>query len=246
MPLEEKKTQLEDLKKLFNRYKVICLVDMLKMPTKQMQIIKKSLGGKVLVKFSKKSLVEFAMKETGKDLIGNLPKQPALIFSDLDPFTLFKEIDNLRFKTYAKEGYVATENIEVKPGPTELLPGPAISELQKVGLTAGVEGGKIAIKKPSTVLKKGQIVTKELSGVLRKLKLQVAEITLNVDAIFDGILYKKDTLELVKQYPSKMKEYFKQALNLSLSINYPTKENIKYLLVKAYQRVKALEKKIGE
>ena len=245
MPSENKENELNELKNLFTSYKVICIVDMVKMPTKEMQLIKKALGDRALVKISKKSIVEIAMKESGKDLVGYLPKQPALVFTKLDPFAFFKEVNSMRFRTYAKEGYTSTEDIIVNPGPTDLLPGPAISELQKVGIIAGVEGGKIAVKKRSTILKKGQPITKEIAGVLRKLKMQVAEIKLNVNVIFDGMIYNKETLELVEVYPQKLKEAFNQALNLSVAINYPTKENVKYLLMKAYQRGKALEKKVG-
>ena len=245
MPSEKKEKELNDLKKLFKGHKVICIVDMLKMPTRQMQLIKKALGNRALVKISKKSLVEIAMKDTGKDLIGHLPRQPALFFTEMDPFSFFKEVSNMKFKVYAKEGYIADGDTVVNPGPTELLPGPAISELQKVGIIAGVEGGKIAVKKSSTILKKGQTITKDIAGVLRKLKMQVAEIKLNVNVIFDGILYNKETLELVGVYPQKLKEAFNQALNLSVAIEYPTKENVKYLLMKAYQRGKTLEKKVG-
>jgi large subunit ribosomal protein L10 len=245
MPTEKKERELAGLKKLLNEYKTICIVDMLKMPTKEMQMIKRSLGSKALMKISKKSLVEIAMKETGKDLIGNLPQQPALVFTTMGPFEFFKQVNGMRFKVYAKEGYVVDMDIVINPGPTELLPGPAISELQKVGIISGVEGGKIAVKKSSTVLRKGQQVTKDLAGVLRKLKMQVAEVKMNVCSIFDGMLYDKDTLELVEVYPQKLKEAFNQALNLSVSIEYPTKENVKYLLMKAFQRGKALEKKVG-
>ncbi len=245
MATEKKEKELNELKELFRKYKVICIVDMLKMPTKQMQLIKKTLGERALVKVGKKSLVEMAMKETGKDLIGYLPKQPAIVFTNLGPFEFFKEVNGMKFKVYAREGYVVVEDVVVNPGPTELLPGPAISELQKVGIIAGVEGGKIAVKKTSTILKKGQEVTKDVAGVLRKLKMQVAEVKMNVDTIFDGMLYSKDTLELVELYPRKLKEAFNQALNLSVAINYPTKENVKYLLIKAYQRGKILEKRIG-
>ncbi len=245
MVSERKQKELSEMKKLLTDYKVICLVNMLKMPTKQMQSIKKSLGDRTLVKISKKSIVEIAMKETGKDLIGHLPKQPALVFTNMGPFEFFKEVNGMRFKVYAKEGYVVDSDVVVNPGPTELLPGPAISELQKVGIIAGVEGGKIAVKKTSMILKKGQEVTKDLAGVLRKLKMQVGEVKLDVGAIFDGMLYSKETLELVGVYPQKLKEAFNQALNLSVAIEYPTKENVKYLLMKAYQRGKILEKKVG-
>lgn len=245
--IEGKAKEVEELKKLFDSYKAICLVDMLKMPTKQLQEIKKTLREKALIKFSKKTLIEIAMKESGREnLIEYLPKQPAIAFTNQEPFSFFKKVNQLKFKTYAKEGYVANEDVTVQPGPTDLLPGPVISELNKVGIVAGVEGGKIAIKKSSTILKKGQQVTKEIAAVLRKLKIQIAEIKLNINLIYDGNIYNLDTLELVETYPQKLKEAFNQALNLSLAINYPTKENIKYLLMKAYQEGKVLEKKIGE
>lgn len=245
MSKEKNSKQLEELKEMFGKYKVICITDMEKMPTKQMQMIKKSLGDEAIFKVSKKSLVELAMKEAGKDLIGYLPRQPGLVFTTLDPFSFFKQVNSMVFKTYAKEGYVSRGEVIVQPGPTELLPGPAISELQKVGIISGVEGGKIAVKKTSTILKKDQMVTTDIASVLRKLKMQVGEIKLAINAIFDGMIYSKGTLELVEIYPQKMKEAFKQALNLSVFISYPTKENVKYLIIKAYQRSKTIEKKIG-
>ncbi len=243
MPKEEKSGDLKKLEDLLRQHKTIGIVDMYKMPTKQMQQIKIAFGERALIKVSKKSLMEMALKNSGKDISNYLPTQPGLIITNMQPFEFFREATKLKFKTYAKEGYISGEDVEVKPGPTELLPGPAISELQKVGIIAGVEGGKIAIKKASVILKKDQVVSKEMSGVLRKLKLQIAEIKLNVHILFDGSLYNKETLELVEVYPQKLSEAFKQALNLSVSINYPTKENVKYLLLKAYQRGKAIESK---
>lgn len=51
------------------------------------------------------------------------------------------------------------------------MAGPVISEFAKVGLIAGVEEGKVAIKKDKVVAKKGDEISKELAGVLRKLKI---------------------------------------------------------------------------
>lgn len=243
---QEKTKSIEELEAMLKKYKTIGIVDMMKMPTKQFQQIKKSMGDSIVIKISKKSLMEMAMKNSGKDLTAHLPRHPGVLFTELEPFEFFQRVNKLSFKTYAKEGYVAKEDVEVLPGPTELLPGPAISELQKVGIIAGVEGGKIAVKKASKILKKGQIVSNDVAGVLRKLKMQIGEIKLNVNVLFDGSLYMKDVLELVEIYPSKLKEAFSQALNLSVSINYPTKENVKYLLMKAYQQGKALESKVGK
>lgn len=120
MPTEKKEKELNELKNLFKSYKVVGIVDMMKMPTKQMQLIKKSFVGRVLIKVSKKSVVEIAMKETGKDLVGQLPKQPALVFTNMGPFEFFKEVNSMRFKTYAKDGYVVDIDVVVTPGPTDL------------------------------------------------------------------------------------------------------------------------------
>ncbi|MCS7105782.1 MAG: 50S ribosomal protein L10, partial [Candidatus Aenigmarchaeota archaeon] len=72
---------------------------------------------------------------------------------------------------------------------------------------------------------------------------QPVEISLNLIGLYeDGSIYEKETLELVNIFPEKIKEAFNQALNFSININYPTKENIQYLLIKAYQNALALEK----
>ncbi|MBI2084195.1 MAG: 50S ribosomal protein L10 [Candidatus Aenigmarchaeota archaeon] len=245
MPAENKEKELRVLKQLLGMYNTIGLVDMLKMPAKQLQEIKKNLGNEVVIKISKKSLLKMALEESRfKPMIEHLPKQPALILSNSEPFAIFKKINSMRFKTYAKEGDVALSDVAVQPGPTELLPGPAISELQKVGIIAGVEGGKIAVKKASTILKRDAVISKDLAGVLRKLKIQAAEVKLKVDSFYDGMLYPRDVLEMVETYPKKLGEAIREDLMFSINIGYPTKENIKYLIAKVNQQEIALKRKL--
>jgi large subunit ribosomal protein L10 len=250
MVREEKIKEVEELKKLLESYSVIGLVDMAKMPTRQLNEIRRKIKDVSVIKMSKKSLMKLAIKEMKKEKISSIenfvPSQPAMIFTNLEPFRFFKLVVSLKSLTFAKEGDVIGKEIEIKPGPTELLPGPAISELQKVGLIVGVEGGKIAVKKGKIVAKKGDVASKELSSVLRKLKIEPIEVKLNIVALYrDGDIYSKDILDLVEIYPNQLKEAFNQALNLSVNIGYPTKENIKYLLAKAYQQAKFVESKIG-
>ncbi len=244
MTKKEKESAVEELKDAISRYRTVGLIDMVKMPTKQLQLIKKGLGDRAVVKISKKTLVKFALKNLGrKDLEGKIPKQPGLVLTNLESFQFYKIVSGLRYPTYAKEGDSIEKEIHVKAGPTNLLPGPVISELAKVGLIAGVEGGKVAIKKDAVIAKKGSKASKELAGVLRKLKIEPIEIGINIDILYeDGKMYSKDILNLVETYPSRLVEAFGQALNLSIAIGYPTKENVKYLFAKAYQQAKALEK----
>jgi len=241
---EEKIKEVEELDKLIEEYPVIGLIDMFKLPSKQLQEIRKNLREKALIKMTKKSLLELAIKKSKKQGIDELekliPEQPAIVFTKLDPFKFYSMVEKLRSPAFAKEGDIVQIDIKVSAGPTSLLPGPVISELTRVGIPAGIEEGRIAIKKDVIVAKGGEKISKYLAAALRKLKIESIEVGLNIVVIFDGKIYGKDLLELVIIYPEKLKEGFNQALNLSVNISYPTKENIKYLLVKAFNTAKSL------
>lgn len=247
MVKEEKIKKVEDLRKKIEKFSTVGLIDMIKLPSKQLQEIRKQLRGKAEIKMIKKSTFLYAIKNAKKEKISELekhiPSGLAMIFTDLEPFKFYLQVDKLKSPSFAKAGDIAEKNIEVKAGPTSLLPGPVIGELSKAGIPAGVEEGKIAIKKDMVVARKGDKISKELSDALKKLKIQPMKIGLNIVAThIDGKIYLKEVLDLVKIYPEKLKEAFNQALNLSVSINYPTKENIKFLLAKGFIAAKALEK----
>lgn len=248
MVKEEKLKQVEEMKNMLEEYSVIGILDMTKMPSKQLQEIKKQLRETAIVKMTKKSILLHAIRNVNKEKFTELekfiPLQPAIVLTNLEPFKFYSVVNKLKSPTFAKEGDLSEEDITISAGPTSLLPGPAISELNKVGLVAGVEEGKIAIKKDKVVAKKGDNISKELSSVLRKLNIQPVRIGLNIVAIFsDGKIYAKNILNLVGDvYINRMKDAFNQALNLSIYISYPTKENIKLLLSNAYRNAKMLEK----
>lgn len=250
MVREKKLKAVEEMKKIIEKYPVIGILDMHKLPAKQLQEIKKRLRGKAFIIMTKKSTLTHAIRNSNKEKITELekfiPLQPALIFTETEPFKFYSIVDKLKSFSFAKEGDVTEEEITLTAGPTSLLPGPAISEFSKLGISVGVEEGKIAIKKDKIVAKKGDVISKELASVLRKLRIEPIKIGLNVVVLYyNGIIYTKDVLNLVNIYPEKLKEAFNQALNLSVAICYPTKENINYLLAKAFNNAKALESKIG-
>jgi large subunit ribosomal protein L10 len=250
MVREEKVKEVEELKKLIDSYSVIAILDVFKLPSRQLQEIQKKVRGKALIRMTKKSLLKLAIKNSTKQKVQELekaiPQQPALVFTELEPFKFYSTIDKMKSPAAAKEGDVAQGDILVLAGPTSLLPGPAISELTRAGIPAGVEEGKIAVKKDSVVARKGEKISKQLAAALRKLNIEPMEVGLNIVAIYDnGTIYGKEALSLVNVFPEKLKEGFNQALNLSVAISYPTKDNIKFLLAKAFNSAKALENKIG-
>jgi large subunit ribosomal protein L10 len=250
MVKEEKLKQVEELKEDLEKSPVIVFIDMYKMPSKQLQEIRKKLRGKAKIKMMKKSILMFAIggvkKEGVKELEAHTPTQPAIALTEMAAFKFYAFADRLRFKTFAKEGDVATEDIWVSAGPTDLMAGPAISELQQAGVPASIESGRIKIRKDVCVVKKGEEIPAIKVGVLRKLKVEPMEVTLNIVAIYDnGDIYTKDALEITKTFPDMLAAAFRNALNLSVFIAFPTKENIKQLIAKAARTANAIREMVG-
>jgi large subunit ribosomal protein L10 len=252
MVSEKKVSDVENLKKMVEEYPIVGIIDMYKLPSRPLQNVKKKVKDEGIIRIIKKSTLLFALRNAKKDGIKELekivPKQPAIFLTRMDPFRFYAIVDKVKTPAPAKEGDNAPDDIKVSAGPTNLMPGPAISELTKVGIPAGVEEGKIAIKKDVVVAKKGAVISKPLANALRKLNIEPMLIGVNIVGIFEkGIIYSKDALGLVGEgYVSKLKDAFNNALNLSVSISYPTKANIGFLLAKAAREANALEKlKIG-
>ena len=250
MVKEEKLKAVETLRGEIEKAPVIGLIDMHKMPSKQLQEIRKGLRGKAKIKMVKNIILKFAIdgakKEKIKDMETFMPKQPAVIFTDLDAFKLYAVVNKLRFKTFAKEGDVAKEDIWVSAGPTSLMAGPAISELQQAGVPASIESGKIVVRKDACIVKEGETITVEKANALRKLKVEPMEVLLNIVALYaNGGIYAKDVLVLTTEYPQMLSQAANNALNLSVFIVFPTKENIKHLLAKANQAAKTISSLAG-
>jgi large subunit ribosomal protein L10 len=248
---KEKIAAVEKLRKILEENQLIGFADLYKMPTKQLQEIRKQIRGKGQIIVTKKSIVLHALREVQKQNLQEfekmLPQQPAIIVSNQEPFKFYLFISKMKSPTYAKAGDAAEEDIVVSAGPTNLLPGPVISELTKLGIPAGVEEGKIAIKKDKVVATKGTIISKELASVLRKLNIKPINIGLKIVALYkDGEIFQKEVLDLVgEKYITLVLQAHQRALNLSVAVGYPTRENIKLLLAKAYRTAKVIENKLG-
>jgi len=251
MVKESKKKEVEELRKMIESYSSLAILDMHKMPSKQLQQIQKKIRGKAVMKMTKKAILNFAVKNSNlpnkEELMKIIPMQPAIILMNEDPFRFYLLVDKMKSVASAKEGDIAPNEIAVAAGPTNLMPGPAISELSKVGIVAGVEDGKIAVKRDAVVAKKGDKISKLLASVLRKLNIEPMLVGLNIVAVCqNGMIYSKEALSFSNTFPEKLKEAFSHALSLSVAICYPTKDSIKYLLTKAYSVASSFEKKFEE
>lgn len=120
MVSEKKKRTVAELKELLKEYPVIGMLDMFKMPSGQLQYIRRGMRGEALMRMCKKRLIKRAMKDVKKENIEKLmelePKEPALIFSKVEPFKLFRTLKNKKYPGYAKGKDVAPKDIVVPSG----------------------------------------------------------------------------------------------------------------------------------
>jgi large subunit ribosomal protein L10 len=164
-----KKDEVADIKKNAKEYKLIGLVDMYGIPAQQVQQIRRNLRGKAVIKVTRNTLIRHAFDEIGGD-IKNLSKyisgHSAIIFTNDNPFKLYKQLEKTKTKMAAKAGEKAPEDIVVSGGPTSFKPGPIVGELQQAGIPAAIEGGKVKIRETKTVVKAGGVISAKLATIL--------------------------------------------------------------------------------
>jgi large subunit ribosomal protein L10 len=241
--IEQKKKLEEKLKE----YSVVGLLDFYKLPSRQLQFIRKDLRGDVEILMRKKCVISRSLKDV-KDkknldkLLEKDVKKPALILTKMNPFKLFKILDENRSPTYAKPGDIAPEDIVVPEGPTRLPAGPAIGDFQRAKIPAMVKEGKIHVRKATTVVKKGEEIKPEVADILKKVDIQPMEVGVNlVRAWEDGAIFEKEILSIdQKEYLDNLQMAYNHAINLSVNTAYPTRDSVKLLIGKAFKEAKNL------
>lgn len=245
--LEEKKKLVSGLAKMIKSSKTVLVASTKGLPSSQFHAIKKSFRGKAEIRVAKKSILLRAISSIEKGSLQNLKNyitaDVALFFSDLDAFELSALLAENQSPTKAKAGEIAIEDITIEPGPTDLLPGPAISELSSIGLKVAVESGKISIKQGSVVARKGEPIKENVASVLGKLNvfpmkvgfIPIAAYDSSSDKVYTNIIIdKKSTLEELRSSIGK-------ALGFAVKISYICKETLSHLLTKAVREEKAIE-----
>jgi len=245
---QKKLKAVEELKNLAETKKTIMIASIKNLPASQFQEICKKLRGKAIVKVPKKNISIRAIDSTNNEGIKKLKEQVdkdiAILFSDLDSFELAGELINNKSPAKAKIGQEALEDIIVEEGPTDLIPGPAVSELGALGIQIAIENGKINIKKAKTIVKKGDKISSGAADVMNKLDIKPFMVGFEPIVSFDtkeNKLYldikidKQGTLE-------ELKIAFGKALPFAVEIGYVCEDTIKFMISKAGSHEKALNK----
>tara|TARA_Y100000034_G_scaffold91232_1_gene110032 strand:- start:723 stop:1844 length:1122 start_codon:yes stop_codon:yes gene_type:complete len=241
----------KDVNKLVDKMqhaKTVMIVDIKGLPSKQFQDIKKSIREHAQIKVAKKNILKRAIEKFGKEdvlpLEKHIKENSAIAISELEGYELAGILAQKKTPAAAKAGQVAPDDIEVKAGPTDLVPGPAISELGAVGLKIAVEDGKLSIKNSKVIITEGQTINQDVASILQKLNIMPFTVGLEPVAIYDvesGKIYteiKIDSEETV----SLLKDAAGKALGFAQKIIYYCKDTITYFLAKANAEGEALGK----
>ncbi|MBU2576829.1 MAG: 50S ribosomal protein L10 [Nanoarchaeota archaeon] len=248
---EAKKAKVKELAELMKK-KTVMVISVKGLPSAQFQDIKKKLRSKAKIQVVKKSLVKFALDHCGIKELHGLVKyvedSTAMLFSDRDAFEISGILADEKSPAKAKAGQIAPSDIEVKAGPTSLLPGPDISALSAVGLIPKVENGKIAVMKDKIIVKKGQEISDAHASIMAKLDIIPFEVGVDPVAAFDGDekkVYADIKIDKEAMIEAIMSDYAR-GLAFAVEIAYPSADTISFILGKAAIQGDAIDALIGE
>ena len=236
---KRKKETVAELVSLIKSKRTILLASIKSIPSSQYQEITKRLRDKAVVKVPKKSIISRALDNSGIEEVKNLKKQikdsMAILFSDSDAFDLAAELVSKKSPARAKPGQEAPADIEIPEGPTDLIPGPAISELGALGIKIQIEKGKITIKESKIVVKKGEKISRGAAEMMNKLGIRPFMIGFIPVAAFDTKerkIYTEIKIDKEKTL-ADLKETFSKSLGFAVGIGYTSAETIRFLIGKA-------------
>jgi large subunit ribosomal protein L10 len=240
--LEEKIGEVEEIKELLKGYKSIGIASLQKVRAAQLQALKKKLAGKVYMRVLKNTLTKLAIENMEKDDLKKLEEYlegaNLFLFTDLNPFKLALLLERGKVKTTAKSGDIAAMDVVIPAGNTAQPPGPIIGQLNAVGLPTRIESGSVWVSRDTLVVRKGEPISERLAAVLSKLGIKAVEAGLSMKAVLDeGLIISGDLLKIdVEETRKSIEQSNSEAFALSLSVAYPTPENMIMLLQTAHQK----------
>ncbi|WP_292468188.1 50S ribosomal protein L10 [Methanolobus sp.] len=232
-----KKDEVEDIKKLIKQYPIFGVIGIGGIPAKQLQKMRRDLKDKAVLKVSRNTLIRRALDESGdvKEMDEYVDVQTALVFTEQNPFKLYKTLEKSKSPSPIKAGAIAPRDIIVEKGPTSFPPGPILGDMQAAGIPAAIDKGKVVIKETKAVAKEGEAVSQKLASMLTRLEIYPMEVGLDLKAAFEnGLVFTPDVLAIDEdKYFSDIVLATQQAFNMSVFAAYPTADNIKTLIAKA-------------
>jgi len=246
---EWKHGEVKEITHLLTNKKVIGIVEIGGIPSPQMQRMRKNLNEtETVIRSAKNTLLLRSLDEAEKKVKGiselkNMIKgQAAIIATDMNPFKLFGQVKATRTMAPAKGGETAAHDIEIKAGETPFKPGPIVGELQKAGIPAAIQEGKVVIKTDKVLVPAGQKIPADMAQMLTRLEIYPIEIGMTLHGVYEnGSIFKSDVLDInMDEFKARMHQASSYAFNLAMESAWANNLTIKPLLQKAHRNAFAL------
>jgi large subunit ribosomal protein L10 len=241
-----REAELQNLNGELPKNDIVALVDLTELPAsaaKNFREILKKLDFNLKVTrriLIQKALEKIGYKEVSEKAIGAV----GIIFGNGNPFTLFNEIKKNASASLAKVGMVATDDIIIPEGETDIPPGPALSDFKAVRIDTQIRNGHIYVTKDTRITKKGDIIDAKAVAILGKLNIKPVKVLLKIVGAYskpEQVYYASDVLNI--DY-DKVRDDFKNSYSntylLALGLDYICSETIKPMLSKGVTEAKAL------
>ena len=248
MVAESKKQLVSKLVEQLKAYPVIAIVDVEGIPADTLSTMREKLRSEATIVMTKKRLMHRvfeALEETNSGIAAleeHYRGMPALLLTKENPFRIASLLRKSRTPAPAKAGQIAPSDIIVPKGPTPFAPGPILSELGSIGIKAGVEQGKVAVKEDALVVKEGEPVPAKVADVLSRLEIKPMEVGLTMTAAFEGgVLFKRNVLEVDETvYIAQLEAAAFESFAVALMQGIMTPETVVPVLAKAARESFAL------
>jgi large subunit ribosomal protein L10 len=243
-----KKEEVQRLTGIILDNPVVAVAEVGGIPGPQIQSMRSSLRGNVQVVGSKNRLLAIALQEAAKQRPGlealaeKLHGQSVILATKQNPFKLFKSLKAGASMAPLKANQTAPHDIVIPKGPTPFGPGPIVGELQKVGIAAKIEAGKVVIAKDSTPVKAGGVVSAELAAMLAKLEVRPVELKIDLKAAFENdTMFLPDALGIDETVIfGQLGLAVRTANEVSLQTGWITPQTADALLGRAYKQAISL------
>ncbi|MEM3519325.1 MAG: 50S ribosomal protein L10 [Candidatus Hadarchaeales archaeon] len=247
-----KRDVVDEISRLLLEYPVIGIADISGVPARQLQQLRQKLRGEHRIVVTKNTLLRLAMegiaeKPKLREISGALTGQCALLLSKSSPFKIQKILKENVASAPAKPGSKAEKDIIIPAGETDIPPGPAVGELQRVGIKARIQAGKVVILEDCKLVKKGDVITKEISDILAKFGILPIQQGLKLKVAVEGnLVFSPEVLAIDEETVKPLVvEAGRNAFNLAINILYFTKETIGIFLARGAASARALVTNAG-
>ncbi len=245
----EKFAQVDELARTVLARPMTALVGLRGVPAGALQSMRRELRSRDRpIRVAPNSAIRHALEKAAEErpalrpLLDQVVDQTAILAAEGNPFSLYQEFLKTRSPTPARGGEIAPKDIFVPAGTTNFKPGPIVGELQHAGLPAAIEKGKVILKKDTTIVRAGEVISREVATMLTRLEIFPLEVGLSLRAVVEGpTFYPPEVLAVdLDAQRADLARAARSALGLALEVGYATPATTPLLLARAHRRALGL------